>query len=79
MKVFVDQPNSHQQSTHVHHYRSNSTQSGHANKMSSSQTQEPSTHGSSRHRQAAATPLRITTVDSSPLTQLLIPVPSDLA
>ena len=52
---------------------------GRTNQTSSNQIHEPSTHGSSRHHQAAATPSRSTTLDSPPLTQLQIPLPSDSA
>ena len=54
-------------------------QCGYANQTSSNQTHELSTHGSSRHCQATATPLRSTTLHSPQLTQLPIPLPSDLA
>ena len=46
--------------------------------MSSNQTHEPSTHGSSCCHQATPTLLRSTTLNSLPLTQLPIPLPSDL-
>ena len=47
--------------------------------MSSNQINEHSTHGSSRSLQATATPSRFTTLDSPPLAQLPIPLPTDSA
>ena len=45
--------------------------------ISLNQTHEPSTHRSSHHHQAAATPLKSNTSDYSLLTHLPIPLPSD--
>ena len=50
---------------------------GCANQISLNQINEPSTHGSPHHCQAAATPLRSNTYDYSLLTHLPIPLPSD--
>ena len=47
--------------------------------MSSNQTYEPSTHGSIHCHQATVTPVRSTTSDSPPLTQLQIPLLVDSA
>ena len=51
----------------------------HANQISSSQTHETSTHGSSRRCRTPATPLRSTISDSLPVTQLPIPPTLDSA